>query len=373
MPTPRASTESAARLLLRALAEPSAVRALSEDEWDLLVRVARTAKLLGRLDARLEASDMMKFVPRAAGGQLRSERAAVAYRTKMVWWELDRLARSLAPLRVPVVLLKGAAYLVQGLRCADGRDLSDVDILVPRERLAEVERALVSSGWEATELDPYDDRYYRQWSHELPPFRYAGSMLELDVHHAILPPLGRISPDTGRLMNRALATQQTPFRVLAPEDQVLHTALHLFQDSDCTNRLRELVDADDLIREFSQRAGFWDSLIEQAASHGASRPLWYTVRFAARFLGTPVPEGAQARLCAHAPIRAVGHLMEKLAVAAVMPPDPDRGYPPGARFASRLLLLRSIWLRFPPRLFLLHSLAKSLPWLKAGLVRPQAM
>ena len=373
MLTPRASTEGAARLLLQALSEPSAVRALSDDEWDLLVRVARTSRLLGRLDARLEASGMIRLVPRAVSGQLKSERAAAAYRTKMVWWEVDRLARALVPLRVPVVLLKGAAYIVQGLRCADGRALSDVDILVPRERLAEVEHALVSSGWEATQLDPYDDRYYRQWSHELPPFRYAGSVLELDVHHAILPPLGRISPDTARLMDRALATNRTPFRVLAPEDQVLHAALHLFQDSDCTNRLRELVDADELIREFSQRAGFWDSLIEQAASHGASRPLWYTVRFAARFLGTPVPEAVQARLHAHAPTSTVGHLMGLLAGAAVMPPGPDQGYSLGARVASWLLLARSVWLRFPPRLFLLHSLAKSVPWFRSAVIRPQAM
>ena len=373
MPRSVSANRESTRLLLKALSEPWAVNALSESEWDLLVRVARVSNLLGTVHARIEEANAMDHVPQVVQVQLRSEWAATAYRTRLVSWELDRLARALGRLSVPVVLLKGAAYIVQGLACAAGRAVSDVDILVPRERLPEVEQALLSHGWEATPLEPYDDRYYRQWSHEIPPLRYGGSALELDVHHAILPPLGRIRPDPVMLVGRSVATGETPFRALAREDQVLHAALHLFQDSDCTNRLRDLVDIDALIREFAALPGFATELVARAGEHGASRPLWYALHHATRYLQTPVPTQTRDRLKRHAPPLPVRRLMDWLVGSVLMPPDPDRGYPWTARFASWALRMRSVWLRFPPRLFFLHSIIKAVPWLRQGAARPQAM
>jgi hypothetical protein len=42
---------------------------------------------------------------------------------------------------------------------------------VPRASLDAAERALVGAVWQMEALDPYDERYYRKWSHELPPMR----------------------------------------------------------------------------------------------------------------------------------------------------------------------------------------------------------
>ncbi|WP_204329989.1 nucleotidyltransferase family protein, partial [Proteus mirabilis] len=56
--------------------------------------------------------------------------------------------RALAPLDVPVVLLKGTAFAAAGLSPARGRNIGDLDILVPRDRLDEVEAALLAAGWE---------------------------------------------------------------------------------------------------------------------------------------------------------------------------------------------------------------------------------
>jgi hypothetical protein len=41
--------------------------------------------------------------------------------------------------------------------------------LVPRERLDDVQEALLAAGWEWVKEDAYDDLYYRRWMHELPP------------------------------------------------------------------------------------------------------------------------------------------------------------------------------------------------------------
>ena len=57
------------------------------------------------------------------------------------------LRDALAPAGIPLILLKGAAYVVAGLPAAEGRLFADVDILVPRERLADAESALMLTGF----------------------------------------------------------------------------------------------------------------------------------------------------------------------------------------------------------------------------------
>src|SRR3546814_14739447 len=88
-------------------------------------------------------------------------------------WEADRAAEALAGLDVPVVLLKGTAYAAAGLRAGQGRFIGDLDILVPRDAMERVERALIDAGWEWVKDDPYDDSYYRPWMPELPPMIHA--------------------------------------------------------------------------------------------------------------------------------------------------------------------------------------------------------
>ncbi len=243
-------------LLLDLLEAPARGGSLSPEEWDLVVRSARRARLLGTLRARLDRAQALDSVLPQVRAHLDSARVLAAYRRQMVLHEMHAVAKVLEPLGVPMILLKGAAYLAQGLRCAEGRLPEDLDLMVPRERLDEAERALVGAGAKFEKTDAYDQHYYRAWSHELPPLRFPGHALELDLHHTILPPTGRVRPDARALVAAAVAIPGSPFRALSPADQVLHACAHLFQDSDCTERLRDLVDIDGLLREHVRLAGF---------------------------------------------------------------------------------------------------------------------
>ena len=51
--------------------------------------------------------------------------------------------RALAPLGVPVVLLKGTAFHAADLAACAGRSVGDLDILVPRAEIERVEEALL--------------------------------------------------------------------------------------------------------------------------------------------------------------------------------------------------------------------------------------
>lgn len=349
----------AAAVLLRLLLDPGTGRTLSAEEWDRVIRAGRTSRLLPALRARLEESGVLPAVPAAARNHLDSEAAVARYRKQMVVRELHQVARSLAPIDFPVVLLKGAAYIAQGLALADERMVSDVDLLVPNERLAEVEAQLRDAGWALIDVDPYDERYYREWSHELPPMRFPGHALELDLHHGILPPISRITADPAPLFAAARMLPGSAFRVLAPEDQILHACVHVFVDSDLADRLRDIVDLDGLLREFARQPGFWDRLCARAGTLGLGRSLWYGLRYSSLLTAMPVPATAWRALEAHAPSALVRRLMDWLVANAIPPAPFDERAPLGLSLARALAVIRYFWIRMPLPILVRHAAIKS--------------
>ena len=89
---------------------------------------------------------------------------------------------------------------------------SDIDILVPKALLLRAESALMLHGWTGHEHDAYDQRYYRQWMHELPPMQHIRRQSVIDVHHAILPETARVRPDPARLIAAAVDVPGLPGR-----------------------------------------------------------------------------------------------------------------------------------------------------------------
>jgi len=347
--------------LLRVLAEPEAVTSLSSPEWDMLLRSARSARLLGVLHARLATkAQAFELLPAPIRRQLVAGQLEARYRRHKAVFLCESVARVLAPLGMPLVLLKGASYIAQGLSLADGRMPADVDLMVPRQSLDDAERLLAGAGWQLEKTDPYDQHYYRAWSHELPPMQCAGQALELDLHHTILPPIGRLKPKTQALFDASTPVGDGKFRVLCPADQVLHAAAHLFQDSDCVGRLRDLVDIDGLVREFSAKdPAFWDSLYRRACLHQLGRPLWYSLTLCCRWLDTPVPEEAASKIFTDFRPPALSRWpLLGLASQTLPPVDPDSEPSATRRFFATLLEFRALWLRMPPWTLTYHAFRK---------------
>lgn len=339
---------------------PDCARTLGASEWDMIVRMGWAAGLLGTLADRIDDAGCTDDVPTEIRRHFTAIRTLVRYRHQMTRVELDNVAKVLAPLDVPVVIAKGAAYVMQGLSHGRSRLFADVDIIVPRARLDEVERALVDAEWFSDTLDPYDQHYYRAWAHELPPMRHRDYRLELDVHHTILPLTGRVQPNAAALFENARRLPDSSLSVLCAEDQLLHACAHLFQDSDLSDRLRELVDIDGLVRAYSGTAGFWTRLVERARLHQLGRPLWYGLRYAAAWLGTHVPVEAFEALHRDRPNSALTTWMDHLVTAALPPADPDRLPGRGVRATRLALYVRSLWLRMPPWQLARHLATKGL-------------
>lgn len=274
-----------ARLLARLLADPAGARQV--EDWTSLIALARAESLIGSLAWRLRG---LELPPRVEAMFEAARRDGEAGRVQALW-EAEMAKRALAPLAIPIVLLKGTAYAAAGLEAGLGRSIGDLDILVPRSALPDVERALLAAGWEWVKEDSYDDQYYRRWMHELPPLIHRERDRMIDVHHAILPLTARPKPDM-EAMIEARAPLADGLFTLSPADMIVHSAAHLFADGDLAGGLRNLWDIDRLTREFSGRdADFWPTLSERAERHGLLGAVGRAVRLAHHLYGTPVNRG----------------------------------------------------------------------------------
>ena len=350
-------------LLARVMSDTAHLQGLSAGQWDMLIRQARHSSLLARLGERVAACGAECQVPPAAHAHLRAAGVMVRAQHAAVRFEVAALLDILGPLDIPIVLLKGAAYVMADPAAAVGRTLTDIDILVPRTALSEVESRLLLSGWHGTHTDAYDQRYYRQWMHELPPMMHGRRGTMLDVHHAILPLTARLKPSPQHLLDAAEPVAgHGRLQVLSPADRVLHSMTHLLFNEDLSHGLRDLSDIDLLLRHHGHTAGYWSELLTRAALLNLSAPLLHGLLLSTFLLHTPVPQAVftQARSQAglNRVLEQVLQLLWRLALDCPHPSARSGATGMAASAAAAVLYLRAHGQRMPPALLMRHLAVK---------------
>ncbi len=351
-------------MLVDALRDPASTSVLDANGWTALLAMARAEQLIGTLARRLSGLP----VPEAVAGILEEARVNAEYQRRSVLWEADSARRALADYPGKVVLMKGTAYAAAGLKASEGRHIGDLDIMVAREDLPVVEAALLKAGWEWVKEDAYDDAYYRDHMHELPPLIHKTRDRMIDVHHTTLPLTARPKPDPAAMLADAVLLplaggarggcwreEDTPapspsrkregsLSVFSPADMVIHSAAHLFADGELDGGLRNLWDIHCLLTEFAGE-DFWPALRSRAVHH----QLWNAVHRAARLAhslyGTELPDSWRS-----------WNRQDKWYVKRLTARDEwGRGT---RKFIRLVFYIRSHWLRMPPLMLMRHLWVK---------------
>jgi hypothetical protein len=355
--TATAKNPRTAALLIEALLDARALVNLDPPGWERVLSCARRNAVLAYLCERAELAGILEDLPEIPRASLLSARISAGRLAQLARWELDRVRRVLGPLGIPMIALKGIAYVLRGMPHAATRLLSDIDVMVPRDRIDAAEQALLTAGWQGTKLDQYDQKYYRRWSHEIPPLQYPGRLLDLDLHHTICPPVSRLRPDPEQFWANSEESQEAGVRLLSPVDSVLHAAIHLFFDSDFEGRFRDLLDLHELLALFGAEEAFWPALLTRARELGVGRPLYYAFETLTRVLRTPIPAHARHEALQFKPA-VVDGWMTRTMTFVLSPADPER-WPAEHRARLWLLFVRSHWTRMPAYLLIPHLVRKS--------------
>lgn len=349
--------------LLAFLADHTRGAGFDEEAWSLLLAEARACGVMSRVASVLMADEAVflslpektsQKLPRQVVVQISQHMQAALMQSDSlahaVQQELAFLGKALAGLGTRVLLLKGAAYCAAGLPAARGRIFSDIDLLVAKPFIAHAEAALMLGGWAVARQDAYDQRYYREWAHEIPPMTHLQRGTTVDLHHSLAMPTGRVQIDSAAMVAAAVAVPgEGNWYRLQDEDMVLHAASHLLLNSEFERGLRDLWDIDLLVRHFvAMTPDFIFQVLARADSVGLGKTVRIAFALCHHIFRTPLPAEAMAR---------TGIVAWLLRCAATTRHPQTRPRTQG--LADQVLFVREIALRLP-----VHLLARHL-WHKA--------
>lgn len=346
-------------VLIKALISPKSVVQFSIADWELCIRQARSSQLLVRLAITLREHSLENAIPRPVLKHLVAAVVHYEHLRNAVRNEVAFLAEALNSIDVPLVLLKGAAYEIGGLRPARCRMFNDIDLLVPKARIEAVELSLLLHGWAGMQQDGYDERYYRTWMHEIPPLRHLTRLSVVDVHHNIVPDTASIKVAPDKLLKNIHSCPSNPdIFVLSNQDMILHSAVHLFNDGEFDHGLRDLLDIRELIHETICTETEWNLLISRAEELGLVKPVVYALRYLNKLFDEPVQPYLD-KLSKHAPGKLQCYVMDFLFLRGLQP-DHSSCNDKLTLIARFSLYIRGHALRMPLHLLIPHLLRKSL-------------
>lgn len=332
--------------------EPTNALSLLPMQLADLILILRSEKLLARFALRAKETLVLNEFPANIRRQLCNAIDLAAIQRNQVQSEAALLKTELARFSDVCIFLKGAAYTLAGLKCSQGRTYSDIDILTLKESLSTIEKRMLFSGWISQPISNYDQKYYRQWAHEIPPLIHAKRKTVIDVHHNLVPPVSGRAPDISHFLQQI--ESRNGFDVLSPAGMVLHSAIHLVFNEDFSSSYRDMFDIHFLIEE-CQSSAFWQALYELAQKSGFENDLFLALRYTQQYIGTSLPDEVNA-LTSYGPLR-LRFLDSTVGIA--LAPKHALCHVDNRGLASFFAYCRGHILKMPMHILIYHTVVKS--------------
>ncbi|KGJ88160.1 nucleotidyltransferase domain-containing protein [Thalassotalea sp. ND16A] len=337
------------------LADPSCCCTFNEYQWETLIRVLRHEGLLARISVQLQQQGLLDALPPYAQKHLHNAAVLAENQHSSIVFECQQIRKSTQQHGVRFYLLKGAAYVFCGNNTNCGRTFGDIDLLVNKSQINVVENTLLLHGWLADDIDDYDNAYYRNWAHEIPPLKHTGRGSVIDLHHNLVPVVSGRAPKIEYFTDNAI--EYDGFFVLAPAAMTLHSIVHLFINEDFKHGLRDLNDIHLLFTEYASE-GFWHELDNLASKCGFTLELYLACRYSHRFFQTKIPSEFASKLAQCHGNRLVNLLRDFIfsRVLASKHPLYTRW---SNSLAATMALVRGHYLKMPWPILIRHTVHKS--------------
>lgn len=267
--------------------DPSSASKLTLEDWSSALLILRKAKMLARYAIRLRDTSNLSSLPNGVQRHFNNALTMAQRQAAQTVFEARAFQDIVSTIGVRPVFLKGAGYTLSNCGAATGRIYSDIDILVSKENIEQVEKMLAIHGWLHQEISDYDEQYYRNWAHEIPPLVHGERGTILDVHHNLVPIVSGKSLNMDALMQSCLCSVGE-VDVFTPAGQFFHSAIHLFFNDDVSSAYRDLNDLYLLIQFHEQSIG--DELPKLVEQFGFEREIHLALHYLNKWYDYPVPD-----------------------------------------------------------------------------------
>lgn len=327
---------------------------LTAENWTDLIFILRETKLLASFYYQLVDTGQFELVPDFAALHLKSAKKHALRQAQQIRFEGQELKHALDEESIPVFFLKGASYILRESKNGRGRIASDIDALTSKENLPLAEQVLRKNGWQIKELTEYDDKYYRQWAHEIPPMSHPFRGTVLDLHHNLYLPISGRAPKMDMFIKGALAFDD--LMVLGDEATVLHSVIHLYMNEDFSSAFRDLFDLFCLLEKRSE--SFYENLYNLAEQSGFTFELFCCFYALERYFGLVVPLEIYDK-CQKAHHSYTDRLWREVIFFNAVVPSHNSVVKAKHKLARDLVYLRGHFIKMPTHILFKHMLIKS--------------
>jgi hypothetical protein len=193
--------------------------------------------------------------------------------------------------KIPVIVLKGA-YLAKEVYSKIGlREMVDIDLLVPDDKVEQAAKLLEILDYQSIRNYDVSLDVEKLSGHQLPPFRKSFALPVIEIHWTICDPNETYQFDLTELWQRAKNTDffgETAL-ALAPEDLILHLCHHASYHHKFNIGVRPLCDLARIIEHFQDQLD-WEMLQTTAERWQWQKGLYIMLALTRNCLGVDLPD-----------------------------------------------------------------------------------
>ncbi len=295
-PTPMPHTDPHT-LLLNLLRRPEpgyaqpTLNQLDPGEWRGVLEQARRHGVASLLYRQLRAAQLDP--PAEILAALQQTTRLTATRNLLLYHQLAKILPRFAQHGLPVIALKGLHLSELVYQDPSLRPMSDMDLLVPVDRLQASYSLLQEMGYLAPPFTNPEKEARRH--HHLPPLTKKNAGI-IELHWNLAAPNSSHPVDLEALWQRTHTQTLAgiPAQVLSPEDLLLHLALH-FNSHNFRLELRHLYDLLATLEHYQEQID-WTVLQTRSQLWRARRCLFLALYLAHELLNAPLPENLLGEL-----------------------------------------------------------------------------
>jgi hypothetical protein len=191
-------------------------------EWEPLVQAANKHLLCPALYGALKLKDLLSFIPADLREYLQTLYNHNGERNHRLLDHAEETASFLNKLGVEPVLLKGTANLLSGLYSDPStRFITDIDMLVPKDRIVDCVRKLRGAGYHY--LFPPESNAWKN-HHHCPPLLKNNRYFRIEMHHELLQTQYRRLIDAADVLKDSIPIAIGTARARTPS--LIHRVIH---------------------------------------------------------------------------------------------------------------------------------------------------
>jgi hypothetical protein len=285
---------------------------LQNIDWSIFLKKARNEGISPLVFSRLPGLAEHYDIPKYVAEKLKKDYYLSATRNALIFEELKKVLGLFNQSKLKIIVMKGAALAEAVYGNLALRPMSDVDLLVKKENLRQVDELLKKLGYSPADRSVDDVDFtstylttldYRNPAKNSPSFHvhwhFVNSTIpnESYINHIKMDDIWQdaVKTNIADIETWVMAPHDIETWVMAPHHLLIHLSEHALRVTHSLSRLSYFCDIDRAINYYGKSLD-WNLLIRDTLKFNLNKMVYITLYFSAYFIKAKVPENVLLKL-----------------------------------------------------------------------------